>query len=171
MSVTMISVAPDALSRLLALRLSEDEALDEVLRRTLTNTTKPSLPPIGTSGSRLTSGGPSCLVYQLLGEADAASDANEAMVKIIAHLAQYDDDFFPKLANKVRGGTRNHVARSRSDVYPRRPDLAGSARQVAPGWFIGCNVANREKVKILRAACDVAGIAFGRDLKIDLAHA
>lgn len=170
MSVAMISVAPDVPSRLLALRLSEDEALDEVLRRTLTNTTKPSVTPIGISGSRLASAGPSRLEYQLLGETAAASDANEAMVKIIAHLAQYDDDFFPKLANKVRGRTRNHVARSRSEVYPRRPDLARSARQVAPGWFIGCNVANREKVKILRAACDVAGIAFGRDLKIDLAH-
>ena len=95
MSVAMISVAPDVLSRLLALRLFEDEALDEVLRRTLTNTTKPSVRPIGISGSRSSSAGPSPLVYQLLGETDVASDANEAMVKIVAHLAQYDDDFLP----------------------------------------------------------------------------
>lgn len=171
MSVAMISVAPDVLSRLLALRLSEDEALGEVLRRTLLDSTKPSIPQSGHSNAKLASAGPSRIVYQLLGETDAASDANEAMIKIIAHLAQYDDDFFPKLATKVRGRTRNHVARSRSEVYPRRPDLAKSAREVAPGWFIGCNVANREKVRILRAACDVAGIAFGRDLKIDLTHA
>lgn len=167
----MISAAPDVLSCLLALRLSKDEALDEVLRRTLLDSTKPSVPQSAHPEARLTSGGPSRLAYQLLGETDAATDANEAMVKIIANLAQYDDDFLPKLATRVRGRTRNHVARSRLEVYPRRPDLAKSAREVAPGWFIGCNVANREKVKILRAACDVAGIVFGRDLKIDLAHA
>ena len=33
------------------------------------------------------------------------------------------------------------------------------------------NIANREKKKILRAACEVMGLVFGRDLKIDFAHA
>jgi predicted type IV restriction endonuclease len=93
------------------------------------------------------------------------------MLNILADLAQYDDDFFPKLAAKVRGRTRNHVARSRSEVYPGRPDLARYVKQIGPGWFIGCNIANREKEKILRAACEVMGLAFGRDLKIDLVHA
>jgi hypothetical protein len=91
------------------------------------------------------------------------------MINILRDLAQYDDNFFPKLAAKVRGRTRNHIARSRSD--PGRPDLARYVKEIGSGWFIGCNIANREKEKILRAACEVMGIAFGRDLKIDLAHA
>jgi hypothetical protein len=49
--------------------------------------------------------------------------------------------------------------------------LVRYVKEVGPGWFIGCNIANREKKKILRAACDVMGLAFGRDLKIDLVHA
>lgn len=94
-----------------------------------------------------------------------ASDATEAMINILRDLAQYDDDFFPKLAAKVRGRTRNHIARSRSEVYPSRPDLARYVKEVGPGWFIGCNIANREKNKILRAACDVMGLNFDRDMK------
>jgi hypothetical protein len=117
------------------------------------------------------SANPAGFAYQLDGESHAASDATGAMLNILADLAQYDDDFFPKLAAKVRGRTRNHVARSRSEVYPGRPDLARYVKQIGPGWFIGCNIANREKEKILRAACEVMGLAFGRDLKIDLVHA
>lgn len=100
-----------------------------------------------------------------------ASDATEAMINILRDLARYDDDFFPKLAEKVRGRKRNHVARSRSEVYPGRSDLMRYVKEIGPGWFIGCNIANREKKKILRAACEVMGLNFGRDLKIDLTHA
>jgi hypothetical protein len=93
------------------------------------------------------------------------------MITILRDLAQYDDEFFPKLAAKVRGRIRNHVARSRSEVYPERPDLARYVKEVGWGWFIGCNIANREKERILNAACDVMGLAFNRDLKIDLQNA
>jgi hypothetical protein len=113
----------------------------------------------------------STVSYKLDGQTHMASDATEAMINILSDLAQYDDDFYPKLARKVRGRTRNHIARSRSEVYPGRPDLVRYVKEVGPGWFIGCNIANREKKKILRAACDVMGLDFDRDLKVNLAHA
>ncbi len=171
MSFAMIPIAPDVLARLLALRVSDNECLDEVLRRLVTSgPTSPSPPPpqVATATPGAASFG---IRYELDGERHVASDATEAMVSILADLAQYDDDFFPKLAAKVRGRTRNHIARSRSEVYPGRPDLARYVQEIGPGWFIGSNIANREKKKILRAACEVMGLAFGRDLKIDLAHA
>ena len=71
----------------------------------------------------------------------------------------------------MRGRTRNHIARCNSEVYPGRPDLARYVKEISPGWFIGSNIANREKKKILRAACEVMGLAFGRDFKVDFAHA
>lgn len=171
MSIAMISVAPDVLTRLMTLRLSETESLDEVLRRILADTRKPVPMPAAQVPTATSSASPAGVAYQLDGETHAASDATEAMINILGDLAQYDDDFFPKLAARVRGRTRNHVARSRLEVYPGRPDLARYVKEVGPGWFIGCNIANREKEKILRAACDVMGLTFNRDLKIDLAHA
>ena len=93
------------------------------------------------------------------------------MINILSTLAQYDDHFYPNLAEKVRGRTRNHVARSPAEVYPGRPDLTCYVRQIGPGWLIGSNIANREKVKILRSACEVVGLDFGRDIAINLAQA
>ncbi len=171
MSAALIPVAPDVLTRLLTLRRAESESLDELLRRIL----PPAAKPAGTSAARAiaatrsASGG--SVSYVLVGEMHAASDATDAMITILRDLAQYDDEFFPKLAAKVRGRTRNHVARSRSEVYPERPDLARYVKEVGWGWFVGCNIANREKERILRAACDVMGLTFDRDLKIDLQHA
>jgi len=170
MSIAMISVTSDVLTRLITLRLSESESLDEVLRRVLAGATKPLPRPRAQVSTAALSASPVGIAYQLDGERHAASDATEAMINILRDLAQYDDDFFPKLAAKVRGRTRNHVARSRSEVYPGRPDLVRYVKEVRPGWFIGCNIANREKKKILRAACDVMGLAFDRDLKIDLVN-
>jgi hypothetical protein len=168
MGFTIISVAPDVLTRLLALRSSENEGLDEVFRRYLPGDALARAEPTQQNTAATSGADVVGLPYQIMGEAHTASDATEAMVNILRGLAQYDDDFFPKLAAGVRGRTRNHVARSRLDVYPDRPDLARYVKQVGPGWFIGCNIANREKEKILRAACKIMGLVFGLDLEINL---
>jgi hypothetical protein len=47
---------------------------------------------------------------------------------------------------------------------------ANGAR-VVPGWFVNTNISNRQKAMILRAACEAAGLVFGRDLQIDLPNA
>jgi negative regulator of replication initiation len=170
MSIAMISVAPDVLTRLLALRLSETESFDDVLRRALPPIGKPAEAPAARAASATRSTNGTGIPYHIDGELRLASDATEAMINILSDLAQYDDNFFPKLAAKVQGRTRNHIARSRSEVYPDRPDLARYVKEISSGWFIGCNIANREKEKILHAACEVMGISFGRDLKIELPH-
>jgi hypothetical protein len=151
----------------MALRATEGESFDEVLRRVL----PPTRVPATKSAVPTPSVNPVSVHYQLDGEKYVASDATEAMINILNNLAQYDDNFFPKLATKVKGRTRNHIARSRSEVYPGRPDLERYVKEIGSGWFIGCNIANREKEKILCAACEVMGIAFGRYLKIHMPHA
>lgn len=164
MNTAMIPVASDVLARLLTLRRSERESLDDALRRVLPAAKSAVTPAERAIATPSTSG--STVSYKLDGQTHVASDATEAMINILSDLAQYDDDFYPKLAEKVRGRTLNHVARSRSEVYPGRPDLARYVKEIGPGWFIGCNIANREKNKILRAVCEVMGLDFDRDLKI-----
>ncbi len=169
MNTAMIPVESDVLARLLTLRRSERESLDEVLRRVL-QAANPPVISVERSMAATTNINVRTVSYKLYGDTHVASDATEAMINIISKFAQCKDDFFPKLAEKVRGRTRNHVARSRSEVYPGRPDLARYVKEVGSGWFIGCNIANREKNKILRAACDVMGLHFNRDLQINLTH-
>ncbi len=169
MNFAMISITPDNLTHLLSLRSTGDESLDDVLRRVLPQKKDSACPPPSAHTESATNIDSSKLHYCLKGEQHNAQDATEAMIAILRYLA-HDANFFETLATKIRGRTRNHLARSRAEVYPQRPDLARYVKQVSPGWFVGCNIANREKANILRAACNVAGLTFGRDLKIDLAN-
>ncbi len=108
------------------------------------------------------------VLYELHGRQSSAKSAKEALLKILKELSSSDPRFFEKLAPRVETRKRKHIATSQSEVYPERPDLASSAVELVPGWWIGLNIANREKVRILKRACEVAKIDFGNDLKIDL---
>lgn len=75
MSIAMISVSPDVLTRLMALRQFNSEALDKVLHRVLAGVTKPVAEPVAQSPSATAPTKLPGLVYQLLEETHAASDA------------------------------------------------------------------------------------------------
>ena len=53
------------------------------------------------------------------------------------------------IAEAARGSSRNHIAQSEAEIYPARPDLA-RAVEFSPGWLIGLNIANREKMSYAR---------------------
>jgi hypothetical protein len=173
MSTTLIPVESDVLVRLLDLRKRPSESFDDILRRVLPHRRETGQECGHPDGSLTNTDGHGHdghgrVRYTLLGQRRAAPDAATAMIDILATLSQRRPDFLERLVPKVRGRTRNHLARSRTDVYPRRPDLAQYAREVVPGWYVGSNIANREKETILRAACSLAGLTFGRDLVINL---
>ena len=56
-------------------------------------------------------------------------------------------------------------------MHPHRTDLRGYAAPIAAEWFVNTNISNKQKMMVLRAACEAAGIAFGRDLQIELPNA
>jgi hypothetical protein len=56
-------------------------------------------------------------------------------------------------------------------VHPHRPDLHRYTAPIGTGWFVNTNISNRQKAMILRAACEAAGLVFGRDLQIELPNA
>ena len=76
-----------------------------------------------------------------------------------------------RLSASVSTRSRNHIARSPEAVYPLKPDLAAYTIEVIPGWWLGTNIANREKMRIIRKACEAAGLAFGADICIALPNA
>jgi hypothetical protein len=105
--------------------------------------------------------------YSVLGQNRHAKNANEALIDVLSALARRFPDRIADLAIAVQGNTRNHIARSVEEIYPARPDLA-RATEFAPGWLIGLNIANREKIGIIRKACEVFGLRFGADVRISL---
>jgi hypothetical protein len=102
---------------------------------------------------------------------DVAPTAKDAFLAILRTLAAEDGTFCPRLAGLVEKRERRHVARSPEQVHPRRPDLRRHTAPIAAGWFVNTNISNRQKAMILRAACEAAGLVFGRDLQIELPNA
>ena len=110
------------------------------------------------------------VTFTLFGKRHDCPNASIALVELLSVLAARDPAKLPLLAEAVRTRTRNHVANSPAEIYPTRPDLARAA-EIAPGWYVGLNVSNRDKMGIIRAACDVFGVKMPDDLSILLPNA
>jgi hypothetical protein len=109
--------------------------------------------------------------YTLLGQPRHAKSATDALIDILRSLAQRDAHFAEKLAPTVRGRTRNHISDQRDQVYPGKPDLFEYTVEFIPGWWLGTNIANREKIRIIKSACTVAKLSFGKDVVMSLPNA
>ncbi len=114
---------------------------------------------------------PRRITYSLFGHLQQMDTAMEAVERILRELGRRDPSFFDRLSDRVSGRTVRHLARSPEAVHPGRPDLRDRVVEVVPGWFLNTNISNRQKKQILQAACEVAGIRWGRDLEIDLPNA
>lgn len=104
--------------------------------------------------------------YRLFDTARTARTAKDALIDILREMAKRDREFFEKLSRTAQGKRRRHLARTREGVYPQRPDLAENAIEISSGWWIGVNIANREKQRILKRACEAIDIEYGKDLEI-----
>ncbi len=109
--------------------------------------------------------------YRILGQTKNASTAIDALIDILRTLARRNPAFLEAVSKVVRARTRNHIARSRGEVYPRKPELVEYTVELEPGWWLGTNIANRDKMRIIRKACEVERLAFGRDVAIALPNA
>ena len=102
----------------------------------------------------------------VLGRERSCSTLADALVYALTTLSELDDTFLHELSG--RGGrTRPHVTRSRDGLHPGRSDLNRKhARELWPGagWWVSTNSSKDDVTRILRAACDVAGLVFGRDV-------
>lgn len=105
--------------------------------------------------------------YSVFGQPRSARSGSDAMVDILTALAKHDPSRLNAVAEAVRGRSRNHIARTVDEIYPARPDLA-RAVEFSPGWLVGLNIANREKMRIIREACRVMSLQFGKDIVIEL---
>ena len=98
-------------------------------------------------------------------------NAKEALLIVLQQLHKADSSFLDRFSRDPRciGRARRTLARRREDLYPGRPDLqAKQSVEVAAGWLLGTNTSTPQKVAVIRAAADVAGLTFGEDIVVDL---
>lgn len=157
-----------------SLRIIQPDFSHEAVRSRDTSTSRklldqiePDLEPRFTGGA---SSATRAVEYTFFGKRRVAPTASVAMIEILSEVARLHPNAMDAIATAVRGRSRNHIARTPAEIYPARPDLARAA-EIAPGWLVGLNIANREKMRIIREACRVAGIKFGTEVIIDLPNA
>ncbi len=108
--------------------------------------------------------------FTLDGQTYNAHNARDVMRQIFHQFAERDPTFLERfVALPKHGQKRRYLARSREEFYPDRPDLARNySAEFLPGWWIGLNYSKEHIEKIIRIACDVAGVRFGSQLEIRL---
>ncbi len=135
----------------------------KIISRSKTEVTKQVHQPLPkvTSQKHLAS-----IPFRLQGREYKARSARDAMIKIFEELASRDSSFLERFASRPKHGKkRRFVARSKSELYPDRPDLADlHSHQLASGWWIGTNYSKKNIEDIIKMGCEVAGLNYGTDL-------
>ncbi|MBN8639202.1 MAG: toll/interleukin-1 receptor domain-containing protein, partial [Anaerolineae bacterium] len=105
--------------------------------------------------------------YKLFDQEYWLPNQKEVLVDILRKLALRDGGFLERFAEK---GTksRRYVARDRQGLYVTSPHLSYESEQIVPGWYVGTNNSAAERDKIIRVACEVANLEYGKDVILKL---
>ena len=159
MTKVMIALDKTVLDRLWLSRRSDSENWSQIVGQLL-----PENPETARKPLTRTRVGAACQV-EILGERCTCATAMDALVWCLQTLAQLDAGLLEQVAKVVKSRSRNHIARSKIDVYPKRPDLAANARFLVDGWYVGANISNQDKRRIMQEASKTAGLKFGVDVQ------
>ncbi len=105
--------------------------------------------------------------YDFLGEEGAAETLGELLVDVLQCFADLDENFLEKYS-EGRGRTRRFVARNPLAIYPGREDLSNYTAKVCQGWWVGTNYSRVDVRRLLRAACQVTGLVWDVDLRVEI---
>lgn len=98
-----------------------------------------------------------------------ANSAIDVLIKIFEVFSERDPTFPQRFAALPKhGNKRRYLARSPSELYPDRPDLRDHSVRLRSGWYLGTNCSRETIRKIIKMACEVAGVTFGRELIVSL---
>jgi hypothetical protein len=108
--------------------------------------------------------------FMLHGDRHDARNAIDVLIKLFEELSERDSTFLERFATLPKHGKkRRYLAMRREDLYPGRLDLAREcSHRLSSGWWLGTNYSKRTIERIIRMACDVAGVRFGSELQINL---
>ncbi len=157
----------DVIDFLGALRKSERNGLSSSSRRGTKTTTPSPTQQVSVPTSMTT---PSRGMLVISGKELPYGSANEAVVIVLRELQKADSTFLQRFSQhpKSRGRKRRYVAQSSEDLYPDRPDLRKYSEHLSDNWLLSTNINNRFKGTILKAAAEVAGLRFGKDIVVEL---
>jgi hypothetical protein len=106
--------------------------------------------------------------YRLFGQDFPTRFAKETLVGLLRQFAELEPKFPARFQEAARGigRSRRYVGRTPQDVYPMKPGLWKHTEPFAPGWLVGTNESDLKKRELLKLACQVMGLRFGRDVQV-----
>ena len=69
----------------------------------------------------------------------SANSAKDVIRKVLIAFAQSDPEFLDRFAARKHGRKRRWIARSKSELYPGRPDLEEYSVKLGQDWWMGTN--------------------------------
>ena len=94
--------------------------------------------------------------FKLLGQSVTKPDAISAWIFTLQNLAKRDPAFLNfRDQTSTRTNAKMTFSINSTEVYPEKPDLVFQTTEISPGWWLGTNIANRDKERLLRIACEV----------------
>jgi hypothetical protein len=112
--------------------------------------------------------------FVLFDQPFTATNGRDVTYKVLRALAERDAGFAERfVALPKRAGGRPYLARSPEALYPGSPHLAltnGNFRELIPksGWFLDLHLSHRSMERVIKMACQAAGITYGADLIVHL---
>jgi len=107
--------------------------------------------------------------FTLYGKFYPARNARSVLVGVFETLSNRDPAFPERFASLPKHGSkRRYLAKTPSELFPDRPDLERESIPLDNGWWVGVNLSKLTISKVIRMACEVAGIRFGKDLIVNL---
>lgn len=108
--------------------------------------------------------------FSFEGQFHPSRNAIDTLRQVFELFIKKDPTFGDRFAGLPQHGrSRRYLARDANDLYPGRRDLVQEhSVQIASGWWVSTNHSKQTIGKIIAMACDVAQVAFGRDLVAQL---
>jgi hypothetical protein len=106
--------------------------------------------------------------FRLFGQDFPTRFAKETLVSLLRHFAELEPKFPARFQEAARsiGRSRRYVGRTPQEVYPMKPGLWKHTEPFAPGWLVGTNENDSKKRELLKLACQIMGLRFGRDVQV-----
>lgn len=103
---------------------------------------------------------------ELKGRRESATNMKDAYRLLLLKLEEMQPGFLDRFAGEG-SSRRRFVARSAAELYTSSPHLARAhGRRLVDDWFFDTNVSMEQVARRARIAARLAGLAYGRDVRL-----
>lgn len=107
--------------------------------------------------------------FELAGKFYPGTNGRDVLIQVFELLSQRDPTFLERFAAlPEHGRTRRYLAQTALELYPERADLAPHSAQLSSGWWVGTNLSHEAIQRVIKMACEVAGLGYERELVLTL---